>query len=259
MVQRPLADARWFQILFQAFFLSYGLLFLHWNADWPHYLTSITGCLIFSYIAEAVRRKQLPAIKGTNGLKAWGLSALISALSLCLLLKTNNIYVSLLAAFLTVASKSIFRLKRKHIFNPSAFGITATILITKDAWLSPGQWGNRVLLPPGPDPRDDSGFKGTEEHGHQPPGFLLTFGALLYWHLEWSPWAGPRIIFWHSISGGSFCFSSFFMISDPKTAPNHPVAKFLWAMMIGVVSFLSVRLSVDKQYAGLDAGGACCR
>ncbi len=165
----------------------------------------------------------------------WGLSALISALSLCLLLKTNHIYVSLLAAFLTVASKSIFRLKRKHIFNPSAFGITATILITRDAWLSPGQWGNGVIL-----------FflvltLGTivvsrVQKLDTSLGFLLTFGGLLYWRqvvsLGW-----PQDYFWHSISSGSLLLFSFFMISDPKTAPNHPVARVLWAMMIGVVSF----------------------
>jgi hypothetical protein len=27
------------------------------------------------------------------------------------------------------------------------------------------------------------------------------------------------------------------MISDPKTAPNHPIARILWAMLIAVAAF----------------------
>ena len=69
-----------------------------------------------------------------------GFSVLISAMSLCLLLKTNHWSTSLLAAFFTVGSKYILRFRQKHIFNPSAFGLVATLLLTGDAWLSPGQW-----------------------------------------------------------------------------------------------------------------------
>ncbi|HEV3324292.1 MAG TPA: DUF2330 domain-containing protein [Puia sp.] len=236
MLRLPFAaDARWFQVLFQAFFLSYGLLFLRWNPDWPHYIISIGGCLTFSYIASAIRQKRLPPLRGGAGWNPWGLSALISAMSLCLLLKTNHVSTSLLAAFLTVASKSIVRLGRKHIFNPSAFGITATLLITRDAWLSPGQWGNGVLL------CFLALTLGTivvtrVQKLDTSLSFLLTFGGLLYWRqvvvLGW-----PGDYFWHSISSGSLLLFSFFMISDPKTSPNQPLARVLWAMGIAILSF----------------------
>lgn len=236
MLRRSIAaDPRWFQVLFQAFFLSYGLLFLRWSPDWPHYITSIGGCLTISYIAETIRRKRFPPFRGSSGWNSWGLSALISAMSLCLLLKTSHVSTSLLAVLLTVASKSIFRFRQKHIFNPSAFGITATLLITGNAWLSPGQWGNGVLL-----------FflvltLGTivvtrVQKLDTSLSFLLTFGGLLYWRqvvtLGW-----PGDYFWHSISSGSLLLFSFFMISDPKTSPNHPLARVLWAMGIAVLSF----------------------
>ena len=236
MLRRSItADPRWFQALFQAFFLSYGLLFQRWSPDWPHYIASFGGCLTFSYIAETIRRQRFPPFRGENGWPKWGLSTLISAVSLCLLLKTSHVSTSLLAAFLTVASKSILRLRRKHIFNPSAFGITATLLLTGDAWLSPGQWGNGVLL-----------FflvltLGTivvtrVQKLDTSLSFLLTFGGLLYWRqvvaLGW-----PGDYFWHSISSGSLLLFSFFMISDPKTSPNHPLARVLWATAIAVLSF----------------------
>jgi len=244
MMQRSFApDPRWFQVLFQAFFLAYGLLFLRWSPDWPYYITIIGGCLVFSYIAETIRRTRsartkhpnFPPLTGNSGFKSWGLSILISAMGLCLLLKTNHLYTALLAAFLTVISKYILRFKGKHVFNPSAFGIAATILVTKDAWLSPGQWGNGAVL-----------FflvltLGTivvtrVQKLDTSLGFLLTFAGLLYWRqvltLGW-----PQDYFFHSISSGSLLLFSFFMISDPKTSPNHPLARILWAVGIAVIAF----------------------
>jgi hypothetical protein len=236
MLRLPIAaDPRWFQVLFQAFFLSYGILFLHWPADWPHYIFSTGGCLFFSYTAEAIRRKKLPPLGGMDGIRSWGLSALITALSLCLLLKTGHGLTSLLAAFLAVSSKYLFRIRRKHLFNPSAFGIIMTLLITGDAWLSPGQWGNGTVLlflvltlgtiVVTQVQKLDSSL-----------GFLLTFGGLLYWRqvlsLGW-----PADYFLHSISSGSLLLFSFFMISDPRTSPNHPVARVFWAIAIAIGSF----------------------
>jgi hypothetical protein len=191
--------------------------------------------LIFSYIAETIRWRRFPSLAGTGGFRSWGLSALITALSLCLLLKTNHQWTSLLATFLAVSSKYIFRIGQKHLFNPSAFGMAATVLITGDAWLSPGQWGNGTVL-----------FfliltLGTivttqVQKLDTSLSFLLTFGGLLYWRqvlsLGW-----PTDYFLHSISSGSLLLFSFFMISDPKTAPNHPLARVLWAMAIAILSF----------------------
>ena len=225
-------DPRYFQVIFQAIFLSYGILFLHWNADWQHYLISIGGCLFFQYSGDSIKARRL--LK-PGEFDRWGFSVLISAMSLCLLLKTNDWYVSLLAAFLTVASKYIFRFNKKHIFNPSAFGIVAAILITKNAWLSPGQWGSNAVI-----------FFFVVTLGtivvtrvqklDISLAFLLTFIGLLYWRqvyvLGW-----PMDHFIHSVSTGSLLLFTFFMISDPRTAPNHPVARILWAILIAAVSF----------------------
>lgn len=170
-----------------------------------------------------------------DGFKAWGLSALISAASLCLLLKTNFWYISLLAAALTVASKYVFRIGHKHIFNPSAFGIVATILLTKNAWLSPGQWGTGAVL-----------FFAIITLGtitvtrvqklDVSLAFLLTFVGLLFWRqvyvLGW-----PLDHFVHSISTGGLLLFTFFMISDPRTSPDHPVARIIWAVLIAAVAF----------------------
>ncbi len=200
MSQRSFAlDPRYFQVIFQVIFFSYGIFFLDWNADWLHYIIIITGCLCFNFYAESFRQKHFLPVRASLGFTRWGFSVLISALSLCLLLKTNHWYTSLLAAFLTVASKYIFRFNHKHIFNPSAFGIIATIFLTHDAWLSPGQWGGN---------------------------------AVIFYVLGW-----PMDYFIHSVSTGSLLLFTFFMISDPKTSPNHTIARIIWAILIAAVSF----------------------
>ena len=225
-------DPRYFQIIFQAVFLGYGILYLHWNADWQHYIISIGGCLLFQYAADSIKSKRFLKL---NEFDRWGFSVLISAMSLCLLLKTNDWYVSLLASFLTVASKYVLRFNQKHIFNPSAFGIVATLLLTKDAWLSPGQWGSNAVI-----------FFGVVTFGtivvtrvqklDVSLAFLLIFIGLLYWRqvyvLGW-----PMDYFIHSVSTGSLLLFTFFMISDPRTSPNHPIARIIWAVFIAAVSF----------------------
>jgi Na+-translocating ferredoxin:NAD+ oxidoreductase RnfD subunit len=233
-MQQPVLrlDPRYFQVIFQAIFLSYGILILHWEADWQHYIITIAGCLFFQYSADSIKAKRFLQPREFD---RWGFSVLISAMSLCLLLKTNYWQVSLLATFITVASKYVFRWNHKHVFNPSAIGIVGTLLITNDAWLSPGQWGSNAVI-----------FFAVVTLGtivvtrvqklDVSLAFLLTFVGLLYWRqvyvLGW-----PLDHFIHSVSTGSLLLFTFFMISDPRTAPNHPAARILWAVLIAAVSF----------------------
>src|SRR5262249_48269810 len=73
-------------------------------------------------------------------------SPTISALSLCLLLRTNSHAVAAAAAFVTIASKFLLRWNGKHLFNPTNFGLVAALLMTSAVWISPGQWGNVAFL-----------------------------------------------------------------------------------------------------------------
>ncbi len=228
-------DPRYFQIFFQAIFLFYGIVVLEWRVDWLHYNISICGCVFFNYSLESWKQKKFLPFFGREGWRLWGFSVLISAASLCLLLKTNYWYISLLAAFLTVLSKYLFRFHHKHIFNPSAFGIIATLMLTREAWLSPGQWGSNAVI---------FFFVATlgtivvtrVQKLDISLAFLVTFVGLLYWRqvyvLQW-----PVDHFIHSLSTGSLLLFTFFMISDPKTSPDHPIARVIWAILIAVLSF----------------------
>ena len=131
--------------------------------------------------------------------------------------------------------KIYFRFNQKHIFNPSAFGIVATLFLTNDAWLSPGQWGSNAVI-----------FFGVVTFGTivvtrvQKLDISLAFLINFYWFALLA--AGicawwPMDHFIHSVSTGSLLLFTFFMISDPRTSPNHPVARIIWAVLIAAVSF----------------------
>jgi Na+-transporting NADH:ubiquinone oxidoreductase subunit NqrB len=185
------------------------------------------------WLADSINSKNIiHPLHWNNG--SWK-SVLISCFSLCLLLKTNHWYICILAATLTVLSKYLLRYNGKHIFNPSAFGIVATILLTKEAWLSPAQWGSGIVL-----------FFAVCCLGFIVVtkvqklditlAFLLTFAGLLFArqiiYLNWS-----FDVFIQSVSTGSLLLFSFFMISDPKTAPNHSIARIIWAVLIAGAAF----------------------
>lgn len=228
-------DPRWFQIAFQALFLGYGIAVLHWAPSVTHYLLSILGCLAATWLAECYRQQRLVHVLRNRIFRSAAFSVLISAASLCLLLKTNHWWVSLLAAGLTVASKYFLRVGSKHIFNPSAFGIVAAVLLTGQAWISPGQWGNQAVM-----------FFAIITLGtivvtrvqklDVSLAFLITFAGLIFWRqilvLGW-----PMDYFVHSVTTGGLLLFTFFMISDPRTTPNHPLARIVWAVLIAVAAF----------------------
>lgn len=68
-------------------------------------------------------------------------SSLITALGLSLLLRADHWTTMVFAAVIAIASKFVFKIGDKHFFNPANFGIISALILTPDAWVSPGQWG----------------------------------------------------------------------------------------------------------------------
>lgn len=225
-------DARYFQMTFQLIFLSYGFLWLHWNTELISGLIFITSGFVFQYIADVLFiKKNALAIRNKNN---WQ-SVLVSCLSLCLLLKTNGWFICVLASAITIFSKYIFRIRGKHIFNPSALGIAATVYLTGNAWISPAQWGSSMVLL----------FAITclgcivvtkVQKLDVTLAFTGTYAALLFARqVLYQGW--PLDFFMQSVTTGSLLLFSFFMISDPKTTPDHPAVRIIWAMAVALISF----------------------
>jgi Na+-transporting NADH:ubiquinone oxidoreductase subunit NqrB len=219
-------DPRHFQILFQSCFLLYGIFVFGWN-EFPLYATYIGTSLGLQAAVQRMRGEKFD----------WR-SPLISSFGLCLLLRTPSLSVAAFAAAVSILSKYTLRAGGRHIFNPSALGIVAAIAVTGNAWISPGQWGTAMVLV----------FAVTlfgsivvtkAQRLSTTVAYLGTFAGLMFarqvGYLGW-----PLDHFVQTVSTGSLLIFSFFMITDPRTTPQRPVAAFLWASGVGAVAFYLV-------------------
>ena len=231
-------DARYFQIIFQSIFLGYGIFYLHWDSAWWLYSTYFSISLATQLVCEIIFNKKSIRLFSMAWWNKWRMgipSALISSFGLSLLLKTNHWYIAAFAAAISIASKYIIRINGKHIFNPSALGIVAALLLTGQAWISPGQWGSGIVILFAV---MSLGFIVVTrvQKLDVSLAFLGTFGLLLFArqiiYLGW-----PMDFFIQSISTGSLLLFSFFMITDPKTTPNHTVARVGWSIAVAAVAF----------------------
>ena len=231
-------DARFFQIIFQSVFLGYGIFYLHWNAEWWLYGTYFSTSIATQFLCGIIfnnNKIKLFSAQWWNKLRMGIPSALISSFGLSLLLKTNHWTIAALAAVISIASKYIIRINGKHIFNPSALGIVSVLLFTGQAWISPGQWGSGIVILFAV---LSLGFIVVTrvQKLDISLAFLLTFGLLLYVrqiiYLGW-----PMDYFVQSLSTGSLLLFSFFMITDPRTTPNHSLARIVWSVAIAAVAF----------------------
>src|SRR5215217_6501535 len=113
-------DARYFQVIFQAAFLLYGIFYLHWVNEGMCFLYYAAACIATQFSLELARHKFSASGKFWSGFYNGCKSALITAFGLCLLLKTNLWYICILAGIISIAGKYIFHYRKKHLFNPSA-------------------------------------------------------------------------------------------------------------------------------------------
>ena len=248
------SDPRHYQIVFLFIFFLYGMIGLNWEVSEANTLLTFFTCLISQAVFTGLTTQDYRSLK----------SALISSLSLCLMLKTNDSIVIVLASLLTIASKFLLsektflialnlfqhsynlreiqgqvrndkRKNPKHFFNPTNFGIIATILLTHNAWISPGQWGNNGILV------FTIGVFGLlvllrVNRLDTALAFLLTFCALNFFRtvilLGWR-----MDFFLHQFTSGTLLLFAFFMITDPVSTPSHPKARIIWATMIGTLTF----------------------
>lgn len=234
-------DARYFQIFFQSIFLLYGIYFLQWNTEHWLYLVFFSTAIFSQILIEALIQWR----KGNKLDHVWwhhvqrGIpSATISAFGLSLFLKTNEPLIAVMAAFAGIGSKYILRFRGKHIFNPSALGIVLAVWVSGHAWVNPGQWGSGMMQL----------FGGLilgyivvtrVQKLDISLAFLLTFiGLLFIRQVSYLGW--PLDFFIQSVSTGTVLVFSFFMISDPKTTPDHPVARVIWGMLVAILAFYFV-------------------
>lgn len=158
-------------------------------------------------------------------------SALISSLSLCLLLRTESLALAMVAAALTIASKFLLRVDDRHIFNPTNFALVALMAAGAPVWVSPGQWGTGAffafLL---------AGVGGLVIHraarSDVTYAFIGFYAAIVFARALLL--GDPMTIPLHHLQNGAFLLFAFFMISDPKTTPDSRIARILFALVVAL-------------------------
>lgn len=218
-VEWPPKDPRYYQIAVLSSLLIYGVGWLSFDVGAPE-IAILLGSTV---IAQFVCANLLEAARFDPR------SALISGLSLCLLLRTNDLALLVLASVITIASKFLLRWKRKHIFNPTNFGIVAMIVLSGGVWISPAQWGSKIhfafLM---------ACLGGMVIHRAMRSdvscAFLASYAALLFGRAFWlgDPWAIPL----KQMQSGALLLFTFFMISDPKTTPDARAGRILFGCLV---------------------------
>lgn len=217
-------DPRLYQIATLGALLGYGALWLGLDVE--------PGTAVV--ILVSVLGAQLVGARLTGG-RFDPRSALISGLSLCLLLRTDVPELAAVTAALAIASKFLVRVGDKHVFNPTNGALVLMMLLTGQVWVSPGQWGSTAVfafllasaggLVVNRAARADVTW-----------AFLAAHAALLVGR---SLWLGdPLAIPLHRLANGALVLFAFFMISDPRTTPDSRAGRILFAIVVAAGAYV---------------------
>jgi Na+-transporting NADH:ubiquinone oxidoreductase subunit NqrB len=225
-----LKDARLWQIACLVSLLAYGTALLGFDVTLGRAALIVSTALATQALGTVFAR--LPAYD------PW--SALISSLSLCLLLRTSSPLVAAFAAAAAIGSKFLFRFNGKHLFNPTNFALVLVIAATGEAWVSPGQWGSfaffAFLLACAGRFVVHRADRGDVTLAYLATTLALVVGRSLSLH-------EPLSIPLHRLESGALLLFAFFMISDPKTTPNSRAGRVLFGVLVATgAAYVQFRL-----------------
>jgi Na+-transporting NADH:ubiquinone oxidoreductase subunit NqrB len=249
-----LKDIRDYQILFLSLFLILGIGTRDWTLRPELIVVAIATCVSTQWFLSTVKSQQSlvksqellvksqestvisqESLANDTGQKTNIRSSLITALGLSLLLRADDWTTMALAGFVAIGSKFVFKVGDKHFFNPANAGIICALLLTPDAWVSPGQWGDDWwygLL-----------FMGTGGMILKRVGrwdttaaFLLTYAVMEAIRNLWLGWTWD--VYWHRLMSGSLLLFALFMVTDPRSIPNAQIGRVIWAMCIAILTFI---------------------
>jgi enediyne biosynthesis protein E5 len=219
-----LADPRLFQIFALGILLSAGAYFRDFSIRPEQVILTFAAGLL----TQAACWTLTPSKPRTQR------SAIITCLSLTLLLRADNLIAHPLAAAFAISSKSIVRFRGKHLFNPATFGIIFAIVFVPGAWVSPGQWGQDVAV---------AGWvvmlgmlvTNRARRGDISWTFLAFYLGALALRVEF---LGQRFAVWtHQLESGALLLFAFFMISDPMTGPNSRRGRIAHAAIVAAIAY----------------------
>ena len=239
-------DARHWQILALSSLFFLSLFTSDFSARPLALVAAITGAMSAQLIGTVwvnARREIRRAGSGSHwrvsnleaGVVGWMAgfqwkSALITSLSLSILLRANSLWFWLAAGFVGISAKFLIRYRGKHLFNPACIGIvTVSVLSGSAAWVSPGQWGQTPIFA-----AFAIGFAAlvlsSAKRLDIALGFLIGFAAMLFGRALYL--GDPMAIPIHQMQNGALLVFAFFMITDPRSTPDSRLARLVFAFAV---------------------------
>jgi enediyne biosynthesis protein E5 len=201
--------------------LTFGIL----ESYWKTLLAIVTSILLELVLGQIFYRKWIhPA------------SAYITGISVGILVRSPAYWPYALCSALSITSKYVLRVKGRHIWNPSNFGISAMLFLAPETVASLSiQWGNYLL----------------------PMVVIWALGSVIIWRLKrfhitgiyvasfiafaflrsWmtgSPWQSEIA----PITGPMYQLFIFFMITDPKTTVRSKRGQCLVVFLIALLEMV---------------------
>ena len=210
-----------------------GTLWLGFNRS-PGQIAAIVaiGCTLDVVLHWMLRRREL----------LFPLSAFISSLSIAILLNFAHDYFLLaLPIFLTIGSKYVLTYGGRHHYNPSLFGVAATLIFAGHlVTAAPAyQWGGSLAISAFVITLALAGFVFRIGRGWLIASFLATYvlqTALRAWimraHLP------PEMLFLGTLTSAPFFLFTFFMLTDPRTSPAARGAQIATGVSIALVDLV---------------------
>ena len=163
-------------------------------------------------------------------------SAYISGISVGILVRSPAFWPYALCAAISIMSKYVLRVKGRHIWNPSNFGISVLLFLAPEAVATLSiQWGNYLL------PMLVIWALGSiiiaRLHRFHITGIyvasFLAFAFLRSW-MTGSPWQSEVA----PITGPMYQLFIFFMITDPKTTVRTKRGQCIVVFLVAVVEMI---------------------
>lgn len=222
-IYRP-RDPRYYQIVVLGMLVTYGVVVLEFGIHWYNAIAILVTAMAVQF--AGTKLAGLPSFDAR--------SPLITALSLTLLLRTDFVLLSALAAAIAIGSKFLIRIREKHVFNPANVALVALMLLSDRAWVSSGQWGSTAIV------SFALACLGLlvlthAKRAETTIGFISVYAILIFGRALWLE--DPLSVPLHQIQNGALLLFAFFMISDPKTTPDTAIGRYVFSAMVAVIAF----------------------
>lgn len=177
-------------------------------------------------------------------------SAYVSGISVGILVRTEALWPFAFVALLSIMSKYVLRVKGRHIWNPSNFGIAAALIVAHDQMATLGPEFDNKIVPFVVVAILGSIIVGRLHRLHISATYALSFvffawvRSLINGH--------PFLAEVAPITGPMYMLFTFFMITDPKTTVKGRYAQMFVAFLVaGAECVLRLMQNIHAPYYAL--------